>query len=113
MGGVGGVSHLLIVVGVVVEADAAVVGDLRQILIIKLLQADVLGGSGGGKRSGGEGGGALCPSAPLPPLHPLRPPPTAPPLQLRGDAAPRRLCPTERGYKGILAWGGGDGGARG
>lgn len=34
--------HLLAVVRVVAEAQAAVIGDLRQVFVVELLQADVL-----------------------------------------------------------------------
>lgn len=39
-------AHLLAVVGVVAEAQATVIGDLRQVFIVKFLQADVLGRPG-------------------------------------------------------------------
>ena len=54
--------HYLDLQAVAVEADAALIGDLRdlrQVVILESVKADVVRQPDGGEREGGEGGGRV------------------------------------------------------
>lgn len=88
--------HLLIVVRVVVQPDAAVVRDLRQVLVIELLQADVLGGPGE-RGQGRQGRGRQARGNTPTNLREMPPaPPTAPrgPGELSGTTGTCWHCTT-------------------